>query len=89
MSGIEELEECIRVLERHNWDVETAIHDHLGLDPRERERTPPVVPVFPENGIHENGRADVIRPAQLNRTIRRPQNDSFIQRIIFSLVSAN
>lgn len=81
MSGIEDLEACTRILERHNWDVETAIHDHLGLDPR--ERTPPVVPLLPENGIERNGRADAFRPAQLHRAGQlRPQNDSFLQRIM-------
>ena len=83
MSGIEDLEACTRILERHNWDVETAIHDHLGLDPR--ERTPPVVPLLPllpENGIERNGRIDAFRPAQLHRTGHRLQNDSFLQRIM-------
>ena len=78
MSGIDDLERCITILDRHNWDVETAIHDHLGLDPR--EVTPPVreIPRFPP----PNGQAAVHRPF-FERNTQRPQPvDSILQRIM-------
>nr|CAG4641939.1 EOG090X0B12 [Eurycercus lamellatus] len=84
LSGIEDLTRCIEVLERHNWDVETAIHDHLGLDPR--ERTPPVnnlpPPLFPQqNGL--NGRSQGLVNGSQHRGIRTPQpNDRSIIVVI-------
>nr|CAH0106701.1 unnamed protein product [Daphnia galeata] len=76
LSGIDDLDRCIGILERHNWDVETAIHDHLGLDPREMAQTVREVPVFPL----QNGQPSVHRPL-IPQNIHRPQPvDSVFQR---------
>ena len=76
LSGIDDLDRCIGILERHNWDVETAIHDHLGLDPREMAQPVREVPVFPL----QNGQPSVHRPL-IPQNIHRPQPvDSVFQR---------
>lgn len=78
LSGIDNLERCIGILERHNWDVETAIHDHLGLDPREVTQPVRQMPVFPL----QNGQAIFNRPV-MQPNIHRPQPvDSIFQRIM-------
>lgn len=70
LSGIEDLDRCKQLLQRHNWDVETAIHDHLGLDPH--ERNPPAVnnsPLF--RNVLMNGRA----PGLVNGAQQQPRNN--------------
>nr|CAG4648812.1 EOG090X0B12 [Polyphemus pediculus] len=70
LSGIDDLSRCKEVLERHLWDVETAIHDHLGLDPREQ------VPESPE--VERIQRA--FPPP--SRVLRPTHSDSVIQRVL-------
>lgn len=78
LSGIDNLNRCIEILERHNWDVETAIHDHLGLDPREVTQSVRELPVFPL----QNGQTTINRPV-MQQSIHRPQPvDSIFQRIM-------
>lgn len=36
LSGIDDLEHCKDILARHDWNVEAAIHEHLGLEPTRR-----------------------------------------------------
>ena len=70
------MDRCTEILERHNWDVETAIHDHLGPDPREMVQPVREVPLFHQ---HQNGQTSIQRPF---RNIQRPQmSDSIFQRI--------
>lgn len=77
LSGIDDLDKCMEILERHNWDVETAIHDHLGLDPREMAQPAREMPVFPL----QNGQPTVHRPLPQNPPRTQPV-DSVIQRIM-------
>ena len=78
LSGIDDLDRCIGILERHNWDVETAIHDHLGLDPREMTQPVREMPVFPL----QNGQPTVHRPLIPQSTPRPQPVDSVFQRIM-------
>ena len=72
------MDKCIEILERHNWDVETAIHDHLGLDPREMTQPVREMPVFPQ----QNGQPTVHRPLIPQSTPRSQPVDSVFQRIM-------
>jgi len=75
LSGIEEISTCITILERHLWNVEAAIHDHLGLDSREHfvESPSPSVPDRHSETSHQN-----------IRDLRRPQTmaDSVAQQFL-------
>nr|CAG4647298.1 EOG090X0B12 [Megafenestra aurita] len=77
LSGIDDLNSCTEILKRHNWNVEAAIHDHLGPDSRELVQ-PPIreIPVY----LQQNGHSQVQRPMN---SINRPQPvDSIFQRIM-------
>lgn len=78
LSGIDNLNRCIEILERHNWDVETAIHDHLGLDPREVTQSVRELPVFPL----QNGQTTINRPVMQQSIHRSQPVDSIFQRIM-------
>jgi len=67
LSGLDDLSVCRRVLERHLWNVEAAIHDHLGLDPRESQ-----FQHSPESEI----------PLNVNRSVARPAGNSVVRRLL-------
>lgn len=73
LSGIDDLERCKVILARHSWDVEAAIHDHLGLEPA---RNTPITPIIP-NLVERNGGIHT-----RNNQQRRPPDNSRIQRIL-------
>nr|CAG4651226.1 EOG090X0B12 [Simocephalus serrulatus] len=85
LSEIDDLTRCREILERHNWDLETAIHDHLDLDPRGMAQPAREIPNFPQhNG--QNGQSTL--NSSLRGNSNRPQPvTSLLQRIMTSFVS--
>lgn len=76
LSGIDDLEQCKSILGRHNWDVETAIHDHLGLDPRETTEPQRESPQLPQ----QNGNTAIHRP--LRGSMAGQSDNSVFQRMM-------
>jgi len=75
LSGIDEVSTCIAILERHLWNVEAAIHDHLGLDSREHFSDTPAPSISERHSEISH---------QYIRDLRRsqPVADSVAQRLL-------